>query len=489
MQAEATRPAARRIRPAALALALAGLLAGCSLAPTYRVPAVPMPAAYKDGSGLWTRAAPADMSPRGHWWTMFHDPELDRLEQLLDASSPSLALALARYERASAFESETRAGLFPHLAVGGGPSDNRQSDNRPLRGANQPNEYDADSAQFNAGYELDLWGRIRNEVAAGHAQAQAAQADLASARLSLEAQLADAYIQLRTDDIQARILASSLLAYQQGLTLTRNRMEGGIASGLSVARAQNQLSDAHAQVDELAAQRALTEHAIATLIGVPAPSFTLPASPQKLRAPTIPASVPSALLQRRPDIAAAERRTFAANANIGVARAAFFPSIGISGMYGWQDTGEGNLFAFGNRMWALGPFAALPLFDGGLRHAREREAQAAFDEAAAQYRQTVLDAFEQVEDNLALFTRLTHEAHDEDAAASSAQVAQQIATHRYTEGIINYLDVVTAQTAYLNAERAAQQVRMRRLQASVALVRALGGGWDVAMLAKPPAKQ
>jgi multidrug efflux system outer membrane protein len=485
----ATNEAMCRARPAALALALAGLLAGCSLAPAYKVPTVPVPAAYKDGSGLWTHAAPADMSPRGHWWTMFNDPELDKLEQLLDANSPSLAIALARYERASAFESEARSGLFPHLGVGGSASDDRQSNNRPLRGSNQPNEYDDDSVQFGAGYEFDLWGRIRNEVAAGHAQAQAAQADLASARLSLEAQLANEYIQLRGYDFQARILDSSLQAYQQGLTLTQNRMQGGIASGLSVARAQNQLSDAHAQIDEVAAQRALTEHAIATLIGVPAPDFTLPASQQKLQAPTIPTSVPSTLLQRRPDVAAAERRTFAANAGIGVARAAFYPDVGISGLYGWQDTGEGNLFSFGNRMWALGPFITLPLFDGGLRHARARQAHAEFDEASAQYRLTVLDAFEQVEDNLALFDRLTHEAHDEDAAANSAQVAQQIATNRYTEGIINYLDVVTAQTAYLTAERAATQVRTRRLQASVALVRALGGGWDAAMLEQPPAKQ
>lgn len=480
--------AVRRLRPAVLTLALAGLLGGCSLAPTYKVPTVSIPAAYKDGSGLWTRAAPADMNSRGDWWTMFHDPELDKLEQSLDADSPSLAIALARYERASAFESEARAGLFPHLGIGGGASDNRQSNNRPLRGSNQPNEYDADGAQFNADYEFDLWGRIRNEVAAGHAQAQAAQADLASARLSLEARLADEYFQLRGYDIQAQILASSLKAYQQGLTLTRNRMQGGIASGLSVARAQNQLSDAHAQIDEVAAQRSLTEHAIATLIGVPASNFTLPVSPQKVRAPTIPTSVPSTLLQRRPDIAAAERRSFAANADIGVARAAFYPDIGIAGMYGWQDTGEGNLFSFGNRTWALGPFVTLPLFQGGLRRARERQAKAEFDEASAQYRLTVLDAFEQVEDNLALFNRLTHEAHDEDAAASSALAAQQIATNRYTEGIINYLDVVTAQTAYLNAKRAAEQVRTRRLQASVALVRALGGGWDAGMLEKPPAK-
>ncbi|BFI95861.1 MAG: efflux transporter outer membrane subunit [Rhodanobacter sp.] len=485
----ATNEASRRMRPAALALTLASLLAGCSLAPAYKVPTVPMPATYKDGSGLWTHAAPADMDSRGHWWTMFHDPALDRLEQSLDADSPSLALALARYQRASAFESEARAGLFPQLDVAGGANRNRQSDHRPLRGSNQPNEYDADDAQFGADYEFDLWGRIRNEVAAGHAQAQAAEADLASAKLSLEARLADEYFQLRGYDIQTQILARSLKAYQQGLALTRNRMQGGIASGLSVARAENQLADANAQVEEVAAQRSLTEHAIATLIGVPASNFILPASPHKVRAPTIPTSVPSTLLQRRPDIAAAERRTFAANAGIGVARAAFFPDIGITGMYGWQNTDNGNLFSFGNRTWALGPFVSLPLFDGGLRRARERQAKAAFDEAAAQYRLTVLDAFEQVEDNLALFNRLTREAHDEDAAASSALAAQRIATNRYAEGIINYLDVVTAQTAYLNAERAAEQVRTRRLQASVALVRALGGGWNTKLLQRPPALQ
>lgn len=482
----ATNEAVRRLRPGTLALALAGLLTGCSLAPAYKVPTVPMPAAYKDGSGLWTRAAPADMNSRGRWWTMFNDQGLNKLEQSLDANSPSLAIALARYERASAFESEARAGLFPQLGVDGAGGHNRQSNNRPLRGANQPNEYDANGLEFSGDYEFDLWGRIRNEVAAGHAQAQAAQADLASAKLSLEAQLADDYFQLRGYDIQEQILTRSLKAYQQGLTLTQNRMQGGIASGLSVARARNQLADANAQIEEVAAQRSLTEHAIATLIGVPASNFNLPLSSKKVRAPTIPTSVPSTLLQRRPDIAAAERRTFAANANIGVARAAFFPDIGITGMYGWQNTGNGNLFSFGNRTWALGPFVSLPLFDGGLRRARERQARAEFDEASARYRLTVLNAFQQVEDNLALFNRLTLEAHDEDAAASSALAAQQIATNRYTEGIINYLDVVTAQTAYLNAERAAEQVRTRRLQASVALVRALGGGWQASMLSRPP---
>ncbi len=476
------RRLARRALPAAMLLGLAG----CSLAPAYHTPAIAVPATYKESSGLWTPAVPADTAPRGDWWQMFGDAILDGLEHRLDQANPSIAVALAHYDLAHAYVGELRSGLFPQLDVGGSPSDNRQSNNRPLRGSGQPNEYDANTAQFSLDYEFDLWGRIRNQVAAGKAQAEAAQADLASARLSLQAQLADLYLQLRGYDIQARILNDSLAAYRQGLSLTENRMAGGIDSGLAVARAKNQLSDAQAQADEVAAQRALTEHAIASLVGEPASSFSLLPSDRQMPLPEVPAGVPSTLLQRRPDIAAAERRTFAANADIGVARAAFFPSLSLSAMFGWQNTGDGSLLTAGNRMWALGPVAALSLFDGGLRHAREREARAAFDAAAGQYRQTVLNAFQQVEDNLSLIGNLGHEVHAEDDAAAAAKEAAQMAINRYSEGIVSYLDVVTAQTSYLQAERTAEQVRTRRLQASVNLVRALGGGWDAQQLKKPP---
>jgi multidrug efflux system outer membrane protein len=473
----------------ALAAGLLVALTGCSLAPTYHRPSIDIPASYKETTGLWTPAAPADAQPRGDWWQIFHDPTLDRLEQRLDADNPSLAVALSRYDRAQAYEGELRSGLFPHVGVNGGPSNNRQSNNRPLRGSNQPNEYDANTAQFSVDYAFDFWGRVRNEVEAGKATAQAASADLASAKLSLQSQLADLYIQLRGYDIQAKILTDSLDAYRKGLVLTQNRMEGGIASGLSVARAKTQLSDALAQAAEVTAQRALAEHAIATLVGVPASKFSLPASAAQIGLPAIPAEVPSVLLQRRPDIAAAERLTFAANANIGVARAAFYPSFSLSALFGWQNTGNGSLLTAGNRMWALGPIGALSLFDGGLRRAREREARAAFDQAAGQYRVTVLTAFQQVEDNLSLLGNLSREAHDEDDAAASAQDAATIASNRYSEGIVNYLDVVTAQTSYLQAKRNAEQVRVRRLQASVNLIRALGGGWSDADMKKPPAGQ
>jgi multidrug efflux system outer membrane protein len=465
---------------------LLALLSGCSLAPPYVRPTVDVPQTYKEDAGLWKQAIPADMQSRGDWWTIYNDPTLNGLEQRLDTANPSVAVALARYEAASAYESELNAGLFPSLSTDVNPTRDRQSNNRPLRGAKQPNEYDANTVQFSASYDFDFWGRIRNEVAAGKAQAQAANADLASANLSLQSQLADLYIQLRGYDIQASILRGSLDAYKAGLTMTRNRNEGGVDSGLSVARAQNQLSDAMAQAAEVNAQRALAEHGIATLIGEPASNFSLPPAQDQLGLPAIPVGIPSTLLQRRPDVAAAERRTFAANAGIGVAKAAFYPDFTLSALFGWQNTGNGALLSSGNRFWAVGPMAALTLFDAGLRRAREREAQAAFDEAAGQYRVTVLNAFQQVEDNLALLGHLGNEVHDEDNAAAAAKDSDTLATNRYTEGIVNYLDVVTAQTSYLQARRDAEQVRTRQLQASVNLVRALGGGWDSAKMDQAP---
>lgn len=462
-----------------LALCLSVALCGCSLAPVYQVPKLDIPASYKTADGLWTQAAPADDSSRGDWWAVYHDGTLSELETRLDNANPSLAVALARYDKASAYESQQRSGLFPHVGMNASPANNRQSNNRPLRGSNQPNEYDSNTVGLVADYELDLWGRVRNEVAEGHAQEQAAQADLASVKLSLEAQLADLYIRLRGYDVQARILHDSMDAYKQALDLTQNRFAGGVASQLDVSRASTQLSDAKAQAAEVTAQRALTEHAIASLVGTSASSFSLPVATAPMSVPSTPLGVPSTLLQRRPDIAAAERRTYAANAAIGVARAAFYPSISLSAAFGWQNTGNGTLLSTGNRFWAVGPLAALNLFDAGLRRAKEREARASFDEAAGQYRGVVLGAFQQVEDNLSLLKNLGDEAHDEDSAATSARQSQDIATNRYREGAVNYLDVVSAQTAALQAERQAEQVRTRRLQASVDLIRALGGGWSV----------
>ncbi|WP_333677043.1 efflux transporter outer membrane subunit [Dyella sp.] len=453
-------------------------LGGCSLAPAYRTPALPpMPANFKEGDTAWKVAAPADEASHGNWWAVYRDDTLSRLETRLDADNPGLAAALARYDAARAFESQFSAGLFPHLDAEANPLRARQSNNRPLRGSNQPDEYDSDTVGVGASYDLDLWGRIRNEIGAGHALAQAAQADLASAKLSLEAQLAGDYVRLRGYDIQVRILQDALNAYQHALVLTQNRHSGGVASGLDVSRAQAQLDDAQAQVTDVLAQRALSEHAIAALVGEPASSFSIAPEQDQLEVPLTPVGVPSTLLERRPDIAAAERRVFAANAGIGVARAAFFPDISLQGSYGFQDTGMNNLLAIGNRFWALGPLATLNLFDAGLRRAELREAHARFAQTSADYRQTVLTAFREVEDDLALLQQLGMEARQEDQAFAAAQQTLNIATNRYREGIVNYLDVVVAQTAALSAQRNAETIRTRRLQASVDLIRAIGGGW------------
>lgn len=454
------------------------LLGGCSLAPTYHTPSLPpMPATFKEAGTAWRVASPADQAPRGDWWSVYSDGTLAKLESQLDADNPSLAAALARYDTAHAYESQLQSRLFPHFGVTANPIRARQSDNRPLRGSNEPNEYDSDTVGASASYDLDLWGRIRNEVGQGRALSEAARADLANAKLSLEAQLADDYVRLRGYDIQAGILDDTLNAYQRALTLTENRHAGGIASGLDVSRAQAQLHDAQAQVTDVQAQRALVEHAIASLVGVPASSFSLVPEREQLDVPVTPIGIPSTLLERRPDIAAAERRVYSANAGIGVARAAFFPDLSLSGSYGFQNTGLGNLLAIGNRFWALGPLATLDLFDGGLRRAKVREAHAEFAEASADYRQTVLGAFREVEDDLVLLRDLGVEAGQEDEAVQAAQKTQSIANNRYREGIVNYLEVVTAQTAALSAERSAQTIRTRRLQASVDLIRALGGGW------------
>ena len=460
-------------------VAAALLLGGCSLAPTYHTPSLPpMPATFKEAGTAWRVASPADQTPRGDWWSVYSDSTLGQLESKLDADNPSLAAALARYDTARAYESQLQSGLFPHFGVLANPIRARQSDNRPLRGSNEPNEYDSDTVGVSASYDLDLWGRIRNEVGQGRALSVAAKADLANAKLSLEAQLADDYVRLRGYDIQAGILDDTLQAYQRALTLTENRHAGGIASGLDVSRAQAQLHDAQAQVTDVQAQRALVEHAIASLVGVPASSFSLAPEREQLDVPVTPIGVPSTLLERRPDIAAAERRVYAANAGIGVARAAFFPDLSLSGSYGFQNTGLSNLLAIGNRFWALGPLATLDLFDGGLRRAEVREAHAEFAEASADYRQTVLGAFREVEDDLVLLRDLGVEAGQEDEAVQAAQKTQSIANNRYREGIVNYLEVVTAQTAALSAERSAETIRTRRLQASVDLIRALGGGWN-----------
>ncbi len=462
----------------ALALALfAALLAGCSLAPTYHTPVVDVPDAYKE-SGPWQTAAPADESERGDWWRSYNDATLSDREVKVDTANPDLAAAVDRYAQARAFLGAARSGLFPQIDGGGLATKNRQSDERPLRSASQPDEYSDNLLGAQLGYELDLWGRVRNLVAAGRANAQASAADLASVRLSLHVELANDYIALRGLDAQEKLLRDTVDAYAQALQLTESRFAGGIASGLDVARAHTQLDSARALTTDVRAQRALYEHAIASLVGVSASKFSLPPQVVELPLPTIPAELPSTLLERRPDIAAAERRAAAANANIGVARAAFFPNISLTAIGGYENTGNAGWLTAPNSFWSIGPRISLPIFDAGRRRAIEEQARAVFDEASDKYRSTALAAFQQVEDNLALLHLLGDEAKDEDAAVISAQNTLNLALDRYRNGAVNYLEVVDSQTAALQTQRTALTLRDRQLRASVGLIRALGGSWS-----------
>ena len=455
-----------------LALALGALLlGGCSLAPTYQVPAVAMPAGY-EGS-----AAPAAATPLlTAWWQAFQDPQLDLLQQQLAEASPTLALAVAHYDAARAAAGEVASARAPQVGFSAGPMRQRQSDDKPLRSATQPAIYDSNSATFSLSFDLDLWGRLRNAAAAAGARADASGDDLAAARLSLSQQLAGLYLQLRGAEAQQVILRDSIDDYRQALALTEDRFRGEIASELDVARARHQLASAQADLDALDARHALLRHAIAELVGAPASGFVLadgnlPALPQ------VPADLPSNLLQQRPDIAAAERRVFAANAGIGVARAAWFPQLSLTGLLGGQTSGSASVLDVGNRYWALGPLAALPVFDGGRRKAAKAQAYAEFDAASAQYRATVLAAIRQVEDQLTLLRQLEAQRGHEDDAVQAARRAEQIARDRYAGGAVSYLDVVSAQTDARQAQLGLQDIQSRQLQASAALMAALGGGW------------
>ncbi|HUO21268.1 MAG TPA: efflux transporter outer membrane subunit [Caulobacteraceae bacterium] len=481
----------RRALAWSVAAAACAALGACSLAPAYHKPDLTLPPAFKEApasAGAWAPAKPADdVLQRGAWWKSYGDPLLDSLEGQIDASNPTLAQALARYDQAKDLVGEAAASLFPTIGAVAQPTTNRQSNERPLRppgsGADQ---YDANAAYLSGSYELDFWGRIRNLVASGQAQAQAGAADLATLRLSLEATLADDYIQLRSLDDEAAVLNDSVTAYGRAEQLTRDRYEGGAGTKLDLTRAQTQLASAKAQAADIAGQRALYEHAIATLAGQAASGLSIPAASLRLTLPTMPAGVPATLLQRRPDIAAAERRAAAANAQIGVARAAFFPTISIGALLGYQNAGQAGLFSAGNTYWTLGPNAALTLFNGGYRRAVDAAANAQFQQASAAYRAQVLQAIQDVEDNLALLHTLADEADQQALAVQAASQTEALALTRYREGAVNYLEVTTAQEANLQSKQAALSVQARRLQASVNLIKALGGGWDSADLPRPP---
>ena len=462
---------------ASLALTLA--LGGCSLAPTYQVPAVSVPEHFKEAPP-WAEAQPADNIPRGAWWSLYNDTKLAGLETRLDANSPDLAAALAVYGQAKAYEDQARAGLFPTLSGLLGLSTNRQSDTRPLRGGGQPDIYGSDSVGVQASYEVDLWGKVRNEVASAKAETQAAAGDLASAKLSLEIRLADDYVSILSADREIDLLVNTVAAYEKALTLTETLHDGGVVSGLDVSRAHTELDTARAEVSESRARRALLEHAIAVLVGASPADFSMPPDTHWIAPPPIPPGVPATLLQRRPDVAAAERRVAAANASIGVARAAFFPSLDLSATIGMQSTNTGSWLMAPSTYWAIGPMLTQTIFDAGLHDAQLRAARAKLDETAARYRSTVLGAFQQVEDNLALLENYKIEYVDESAAVEAAQKTLDISMTQYRDGGASYLEVVDSQTAALSAEQARLQLETRQIRASIDLIRALGGGWSTA---------
>ena len=470
------------------AVVVAVAISGCALAPRYQAPTVTAPASYGE-VGDWQAAAPGDTLARGAWWERYGDPTLDALETRLQNASPDLAAAAARYAQARALAAEANAGLFPYVGSAGLATRDRQSDNRPLRSASQPAEYRDYALGAAAAYEVDLWGRVRNLAAVGRANAQAAAADFENVRLSLAAELANDYLTLRGLDVEVRLLQGTVDAYQKALELARSRHDGGIASGLDVARAETQLDTAAAQLTDVKARRALFEHAIARLVGEASPGFAVAELSELPAIPPIPLGVPSTLVERRADVAAAERRTAAANAAIGVARAAYFPRLTLTASGGFESTGTAGWLSAPNQLWAVGPLAALTLFDAGARHAEVFRTRSVLAEATERYRATVLTAFEEVADSLALLALLQQESAQQQRAASAAQRALSLATNRYTEGAVNYLEVVVAQTAALQADRAVLGLEVRRLTASVGLIRGLGGGWSSAELPRASAAE
>ncbi len=470
--------AKQRLCAVLAAAAFLSALSACSFAPVYHAPAASLPASFKEAGG-WQTAKPADRIERDGWWKVFRDPTLDRLEVRVAAANPDVAAAVARHDQAGALFDQARSGLLPTLGLGAQISSNRASNTRPLRGATQPDIYGDNTLDAGFAYDLDLWGKVRNEVAAGRATSQASADDLASLRLSLQSSLASAYFQLRGLDQQQKLLAETIDTYQRALKLTMSRHAGGIASDLDVSRAQTQLDAARASVEDVRARRALYEHAIATLTGVPASAFSLPPDLATAYLPSIPAGLPATLLQRRPDVAAAERRMATANAQIGVARAAFFPDLTLGLMGGFQSSGLGHWLTAPNEIWSIGPSLALTLFDGGRRRAITDQAHARLAENGAQYRAVVLQACQQVEDNLALTHHLGDEADREQEALDASERTLQLSMSRYRDGVVSYLDVVTAQTTELNTKISMLELNTRRQLAAVGLIAALGGGWEV----------
>ena len=458
------------------------LLGGCTVGPKYVRPSTDVPADYKENKD-WKVAQPSAEALKGKWWEVYQDTQLNGLEEKIDVSNQNLKSAQAQFLQARAAVRISRSFLFPTVTADPVISRNHLSQNRPLAISTTQSAYaDYQVPAVDASYELDVWGRVRRTVEQSRSQAQASAADLASVSLSLHAELAMDYFELRGLDAQIQLLTSTVEAFQKALELTQSRFNGGLASGVDVAQARTQLETARGQLIDQGVQRAAFEHAIAVLTGQPPSTFALAPLPLDVPPPMIPPGLPSDLLERRPDVSAAERRMQAANAQIGIARAAYFPLITLTGQGGFESIAAGTLFQGPSGLWAVGGSALETLFDAGRRRGTSEQAKAAYDQSIDNYRQTVLTAFQEVEDNLAALRILQDEAQTEDVAVGAAKHSLELSITRYKGGVANYLEVTTAQNAALTDEVTALTILTRRMTASVLLIKAIGGGWDVSQI-------
>jgi NodT family efflux transporter outer membrane factor (OMF) lipoprotein len=448
------------------------LLTGCAVGPAYHTPTTPQPAAFKEAEG-WVPAAPADTLERGPWWTLFQDPVLNQLESSVEVSNQNVAAAVAAYDQARAVVRQQRAALFPSVTL---------NTSAARSGGHDQESSSRYSLDIGSNWEPDVWGRLRAGVSAASANAQATEADLGSARLSAQGELAADYFTLRATDAAIGILKTTIEGYQRSLQITQNRFNAGVAAHSDVLQAQTQLNNAQADEQGLVRQRAQLEHAIAILTGRAPAEFSLAAVPAwQVVVPEVPVGVPSTLLQRRPDIASAERRVAAANAQIGIARSAYFPNLGLSASLGTASTSSfASLFNASNAAWSFGLSAAQTIFNAGATAASVAGAEAAHREAVARYRQTVLNAFGDVEDQLSASRVLAAQQDLRRQASQAADLVEQQIANRYKAGQVSYTEVITAQVTALNARRNLVQVQADRQSAAVSLIQSLGGGWHVA---------
>lgn len=475
------RDRARWVRVAAQ-LAAALSLFGCTVGPNYVRPPADVPVSYKE-LGNWKPVQPSDQVAKGNWWDVYEDPQLNALEVQIDVSNQNLKAAQERFEQARAAVKISRSNYYPEITGGASVTQNHISSNSPLfKTSVSKSNYSDYTIPIDASWEPDLWGRVRRTVEASRSEAQATAADVANVSLSLHAELAMDYFQLRGLDAQEDLLQSTVVAYEKALELTQNRYKAGLASAVDVAQAETQLRTTRAQAIDVGVNRAAFEHAIAVLIGKPPAQFSLPSSPLRSVPPAIPPGLPSDLLERRPDVAASERRMQESNAQIGVAKSAYYPLVTLSGSGGFESGVFTTLIQGPSGLWSVGANASEYIFDAGKRHAVTQQAQSAYRESIDTYRQTVLSAFQEVEDNLAALRILNDEEVVQQSAVASAEHSLALSINRYKGGIVNYLEVITAQNAALADEVTEVSIQTRRMQASVLLVKAIGGGWNISQI-------